>query len=110
MKYMNKGIVDIHNALINNEVTVEDLIEESLEMSRKVQNACNAFVTILDKDKIKKSEVNDNLLSGIPYGVKDNYSTKGILSTGSSNTLKDSSVYKSLLYSLALETKLSNSS
>ena len=31
----------------------------------------------------------DNLLSGIPYGVKDNYSTKGILSTGSSNTLKD---------------------
>ena len=30
MKYMNKGIVDIHNALINNEVTVEDLIEESL--------------------------------------------------------------------------------
>lgn len=89
MKYMNKGIVDIHNALINNEVTVEELINESLEMSKKVQNACNAFVTILDKDKIKKNEVNDNLLSGIPYGVKDNYSTKGILSTGSSNTLKD---------------------
>lgn len=36
-----------------------------------------------------KVEVNDNLLSGIPYGIKDNYSTKGILSTGSSNTLKD---------------------
>ena len=89
MKYMNKGIVDIHNALINNEVTVEELINESLEISNNVQKDCNAFVTILDKDKIKKSEVNDNLLSGIPYGVKDNYSTKGILSTGSSNTLKD---------------------
>ena len=89
MKYMNKGIVDIHNALINNEVTVEELINESLEISNNVQKDCNAFVTILDKDKIKKSEVNDNLLSGIPYGVKDNNSTKGILSTGSSNTLKD---------------------
>ena len=89
MKYMNKGIIDIHNALVNKEVTVEDLIEESLEMSKIVQRDCNAFVTILDKEKIKKSEVSDKLLSGIPYGVKDNYSTKGILSTGSSNTLKD---------------------
>ena len=33
--------------------------------------------------------VTENLLSGIPCGVKDNYSTKGVLSTGSSNTLKN---------------------
>ena len=31
----------------------------------------------------------DNVLSGIPFGVKDNYSTRGVLSTGSSNTLKE---------------------
>ncbi|MBO5095583.1 MAG: Asp-tRNA(Asn)/Glu-tRNA(Gln) amidotransferase subunit GatA, partial [Bacilli bacterium] len=47
----------------------------------------NAFVTICDD--AKEVEITDNLLSGIPYGVKDNYSTKGVLSTGSSNTLKD---------------------
>ncbi len=29
------------------------------------------------------------MLSGIPYAIKDNYSTKGILSTGSSNTLNN---------------------
>ena len=40
-------------------------------------------------DDVKEVNVTDELLSGIPYGIKDNYSTKGILSTGSSNTLKD---------------------
>ena len=87
MEYMNKGIEEIHESLVNKEVTVEELIKESLEKSHKLQNECNAFVTILDD--AKEVEVTDNLLSGIPYGIKDNYSTKGILSTGSSNTLKD---------------------
>lgn len=87
MKYMNKTIEELHELLINGEVTSEELVKESLELSHEVQEKCNAFVTILDD--AKGGIVTDNLLSGIPYGVKDNYSTKGILSTGSSNTLKD---------------------
>lgn len=87
MKYMDKSIEELHEMLKNGEVTSDELVKESLEMSHKVQDKCNAFVTILDD--AKGGEVTDNLLSGIPYGVKDNYSTKGILSTGSSNTLKD---------------------
>ena len=87
MKYMNKSIEELHELLVNGEVTSKELIAESLELSHKIQDKCNAFVTILDD--AKEVEVTDNLLSGIPYGVKDNYSTKGILSTGSSNTLKD---------------------
>lgn len=87
MKYMNKSIEELHELLKNKEVTSQELIKESLELSHKAQEEYNAFVTILDD--AKGVEVTDNLLSGIPYGIKDNYSTKGILSTGSSNTLKD---------------------
>ena len=87
MRYMDKSIEEIHEALVKGEVTSRELIDESIEMSRKIQDKCNAFVTILDD--VKEAEVTDELLSGIPYGVKDNYSTKGVLSTGSSNTLKD---------------------
>ncbi len=87
MKYMHKTIEELHELLKNGEVTSEELIQESLELSHKVQEKYNAFVTILDDAKPR--EITDNLLSGIPYGIKDNYSTKGILSTGSSNTLKD---------------------
>ena len=84
MKYMNKSIEELHEMLKNGEVTSEELIKESLELSHEIEDKYNAFVTILDD--AKGVEVTDNLLSGIPCGIKDNYSTKGVLSTGSSNT------------------------
>ena len=84
MKYMNKSIEELHELLKNKEVTSQELIKESLELSHEVQEKYNAFVTILDD--AKGTEITDNLLSGIPYGIKDNYSTKGILST--TNTTK----------------------
>ena len=87
MKYMDKGIKELHELLKDNKVTSDELVKESLELSHEVQEKCNAFVTIMDN--AKGGKVSDDLLSGIPYGIKDNYSTRGILSTGSSNTLKD---------------------
>jgi len=80
-------ICTLHNKLKNQEITSEELIKESLKRSYEVQKKCNAFVTMIDN--AKPVSITDSLLSGIPYGIKDNYSTKGILSTGSSNTLKD---------------------
>ncbi len=87
MKYMGLSIEELHELLKSGKVTSDELVKESLELSHEIQDKCNAFVTILDD--AKGVEVTEHLLSGIPYGVKDNYSTKGILSTGSSNTLKD---------------------
>ena len=87
MKYMSKSIEELHSLLAAGSVTSEELIKESLELSKEVQVSCNAFVTIMEA--AKPDEITDSLLSGIPYGIKDNYSTKGILTTGSSNTLKD---------------------
>ena len=87
MSYMDKSIEELHSLLKEGKVTSKELIDESIKKSHEVQEKYNAFVTILDD--AKEVEVTDNLLSGIPCGIKDNYSTKGVLSTGSSNTLKD---------------------
>ena len=87
MSYMDKSIEELHYLLKEGKVTSKELIDESIKKSHEVQEKYNAFVTILDD--AKEVEVTDNLLSGIPCGIKDNYSTKGVLSTGSSNTLKD---------------------
>lgn len=84
---MELGIEKLHEMLKNGEVTSDELVKESLKKSHEVEEKCNAFVTIMDN--ALGVEVTDDLLSGIPYGIKDNYSTKDILSTGSSNTLKD---------------------
>ena len=45
----------------------------------------NSFVTIMDKYQ----ETGNGILKGIPYALKDNISTKGILTTASSNILSN---------------------
>ena len=81
------GIVSLHEKLKNKEITGDELVKKSIELCHGIQEKTNSFVTIIDE--ASGSEVTDNLLSGIPYGIKDIFATKGILSTGSSNTLKD---------------------
>ena len=83
----NLGIEKLHEMLKKGEVSSEELVKEAIRKSHEVEEKCNAFVTIMDD--VQGGDVTDDLLSGIPYGIKDNYSTKDILSTGSSNTLKD---------------------
>ena len=84
---IKNGIVELHELLDNGSVTCINLVNESIKEAHTLQNNCNAFVTIIDD--AKNDCKSDNILCGIPFGVKDNYSTKGVLSTGSSNTLKD---------------------
>lgn len=84
---MDKSIEELHVMLKSGKITSKELVSEALKKSHEVQDKYNAFVTILDD--AKESEVTEELVSGIPFGVKDNFSTKGILTTGSSNTLKN---------------------
>lgn len=94
-----KTIMDLRKDLDSKSVTSEELFESSVKLAHKYQEDYNSFVTILDEYKCEES---DSLISGIPYALKDNISTKGILSTASSNILKDyipvydATVYKKL--------------
>lgn len=86
MTYTDKNIEEIRSSLDNKEITSEELFNESIKKAKKEQNIYNSFVTILDK---YEKENGDSILNGIPYALKDNISTKGILTTASSNILKD---------------------
>ena len=95
----NKLIDEIRNNLDNGNVTSEMLFDEATSKAKKYQDEYNSFVTIMDN----KEELEGNsILRGIPYALKDNISTKGILTTASSNILKDyiplynATVYKKL--------------
>lgn len=82
-----ENIEKLHEELLNGDITSDELVKESLKKCHEIQENTNSFVTIVDD--AHGHNVTDNLLSGIPYGVKDIFSTKNILSTGSSNTLKN---------------------
>lgn len=90
MEYMNKSLTQIHNALIKGEVTPLELVKEAIEKAKKDDN--NAFEYICEKEALeavkKLDESNkDSLLWGVPVVIKDNYSTKDIPTTASSNIL-----------------------
>ena len=106
MNYLSKNIYEIHEALVNKEVTPLGLVKEALDKIKKDTN--NAFEYIYEKEAIEiakqlKEPEADNPLWGIPFAIKDNFSTKGIPTTGSSKLLEgyiptfDSEVYKRLL-------------
>lgn len=84
---MESVILDLHKKLKSNEITPEELLKETLKKSANIQDKYNPFVTIVND--ATPTEINEDILSGIPYVAKDNLSTKDILSTASSNTLKN---------------------
>ena len=97
--YREKTIKELKEDLKEGKITADDLYEKSLRLAHYFQDDYNSFVTILDDTKVKERET---LIGGIPYALKDNFSTTGILTTGSSNILKDyvpvydATVYKKL--------------
>lgn len=90
MKYMNLSLTEIHSALIKGEATPLELVKEAIELAKKDTN--NAFEYICEKEALERvksldESKKDSLLWGIPVVIKDNYSTKDIPTTGSSNIL-----------------------
>ena len=115
MKYMNLTIDELHALLVNKEVTPLELTKEAIELAKADNN--NAFEYIMEKEaleyasKLGEPEV-DNPLWGIPFAIKDNFSTKDVPTTGSSNILNgyvpvfDSEVAKKLAQRLEIRKEI----
>jgi len=105
MSYLDLSIKEIHEAILAGKVTPLELTKEAIARAKADTN--NAFECICEKEALEAVEKLDeskkeNPLWGIPYLLKDNYSTKGIPTTASSNILNgytpifDSEVYARL--------------
>ena len=106
MNYLDLTIEEIHQALLDGKVTPLELVEESLRRAKEDNN--NAFEYISEKEaleavKLLNSKDKNNVMWGIPFVVKDNFSTKDIPTTASSNMLNgytpvfSSEVYERLI-------------
>ena len=108
MSYLDLTITDLHQALIEGKVTPLELAKEAIKRAKEDNN--NAFEYISEKEALEavallKDKDKNNLMWGIPFVIKDNFSTKDMPTTGSSNMLIgykppfSSEVYKRLLNS-----------
>lgn len=85
------SIEELHALLISGQIHFKEYYEELFKEIEYQQNRLNAFVTITKNETILSLKKKDfvNMLSGIPYVLKDNYSTKGIKTTASSRMLEN---------------------
>lgn len=96
---MASSITELREMLDSGSISSKELFQEATKLALDSQKVYNPFVTILDDYQEITSK---SMISGIPYALKDNISTKGILTTGSSNILKnyvpvyDATIYKKL--------------
>ena len=92
--YLALSIFELHEALVIKEVTPLDLVTLALTKIKNDDNNAVEYVcekealTLAEKLGQEEPEVN-NIFWGIPYVIKDNFSTKDILTTASSRLLAD---------------------
>ncbi|MCD7809116.1 MAG: aspartyl/glutamyl-tRNA amidotransferase subunit A [Erysipelotrichaceae bacterium] len=88
---MAYSIEELHQLLKNGKLDSKTYYDELFAEAHFQQERLNAFVTItrdIAYEDLEKSDF-QFILNGIPYVLKDNYNTKGILTTASSKMLAD---------------------
>ncbi len=93
MKYLNKGISEIHELLKSKRIKPIDLVEEAFDNIESNKDL-NAYITLNKESAIQQAkelenkEV-DNILFGLPIAVKDNICTNGLRTTCGSHILEN---------------------
>ncbi len=98
MELYNKNACDLSEMIKSKKISAKELTESVYNRIEQVENKINAYTTLtkesalktaenVDKDIAEGKELSD--LAGIPIGIKDNISTKGITTTCSSKMLEN---------------------
>ncbi|HFI0594733.1 Asp-tRNA(Asn)/Glu-tRNA(Gln) amidotransferase subunit GatA [Streptococcus suis] len=94
MTFNNKTIDELHDLLVKKEISATELTKATLEDIKSREGAVDAFLTITEEKALAQAAAldekgidADNVMAGIPLAVKDNISTKGILTTAASKML-----------------------
>lgn len=77
--------------LLSKKFSPTELVTACLSQIKNDEKSLNSFVTICDKTALNEAKNADlsKPLGGIPIAVKDNYCTKGIITTASSKLLEN---------------------
>lgn len=98
MGLFDHKLKDLQELLHKKEITVSDLVDESFKRINEVEDKVKAFITLDEEnartkakeldEKLSAEEVN-NLLFGMPIGIKDNIVTKDVRTTCASRMLEN---------------------
>lgn len=97
MSLMNLPLKEIHTRLAAGELTAVDLVTESLNRIKEVDDRIQAFLLVDEERAIASARLFDEerggsdlgLLAALPAGIKDNICTEGVPTTCASQMLKN---------------------
>lgn len=96
MSLHEKSIEELHELLVNKELTVVELVESTFEYIDAVEPTIGAFINTDKEAALAAAQLVDergvdvdNVLDGIPVAVKDNIITKEGKTTAASKMLED---------------------
>lgn len=98
MNLINLSASEVAEKIKNKEVTSLEVTKSALDFAKEKNKEINAFITITEDDAIAKAKAVDEKiakgeelspLAGVPYALKDNIASKGILTTCASKMLSN---------------------
>lgn len=98
MSLLDRKISEVKELLHKKEVTVSDLVDQSLARINEVEEKVKAFITVDEENaraQAKKldeqigTDASNQALFGIPSGIKDNIVTKSLVTTCASKMLEN---------------------
>ncbi|GAB2319117.1 Asp-tRNA(Asn)/Glu-tRNA(Gln) amidotransferase subunit GatA [Alkalibacterium sp. s-m-22] len=96
MNFLDFTLEELHDKLVSKELTAVDLVEASYKRIEETDEQVGAFLALSKEEALQAARETDekgidpnNVLSGLPVGIKDNILTKGVTTTASSKMLED---------------------
>ncbi|KRM13314.1 Asp-tRNA(Asn)/Glu-tRNA(Gln) amidotransferase subunit GatA [Paucilactobacillus suebicus] len=94
MNYYDTDLTQLHDDLVNKKISATELTKSTFENIKSTDDKIEAFLTLNEETALKqaaeadeKGISADQLVAGIPLGVKDNIVTKGLRTTAASKIL-----------------------
>lgn len=89
-----KTLEELHELLVSKEITVVELIQETFTHLKEIEPKIDSFITLNEEKALEiaraideKGVSEENILAGLPIGIKDNIVTKDLLTTAASKML-----------------------
>ena len=96
MDYLKNDLTSLHQMLVNKELSASELMQATFDGIAKREPQIDAFLAMNKDEALKQAAaidqrgINaDNVLDGIPVGIKDNMVTKGLTTTAASKMLEN---------------------
>lgn len=87
-KLYDLSLEELHALLVSKEITAQDLTRATFERIKETEPEIEAFITLNEEKALAQAKALDekgidenNVLAGIPIGIKDNIVTKDLLTT-----------------------------